>query len=398
MNKVLQKEVDIVEKARSLVSGLRERANETEKIRQIPEASMQEFKDAGLFKMLRPKRYGGQEVSMRTYSEVIVEISRGCGSSGWIVALCAIRELMVAQSFSEKTHKEIFDGKEDSVLFAGVYEPRQCIAKKVDGGYLIEEGFWMFCSGSLHATWGYFGMPIIDDEGNLVDQILMTLPFDELEIMDDWHVLGLKGTGSNSVKMHNTFIPDHRCTSFVEALDGNFESTHLRDIPLYHTALFPSLILSLGLPALGLVKYALEFFRETLPNRRAVHMGVDFIKDAASTHATLASASLKIDTAQMHFYRVADELDRWASEKKYMDRHERVKTLADIGYANEVLKEALDLILEASGSGYVYDGHPLQRIYRDFSTLHSHRSLSPIITKENYGRVLAGLESNAVRY
>ena len=87
MNKVLQKEVDIVEKARSLVSGLRERANETEKIRQIPEASMQEFKDAGLFKMLRPKRYGGQEVSMRTYSEVIVEISRGCGSSGWISCL-----------------------------------------------------------------------------------------------------------------------------------------------------------------------------------------------------------------------------------------------------------------------------------------------------------------------
>jgi len=162
---------------------------------------------------------------------------------------------------------------------------------------------------------GYFGLPIVDAEGKLVDQILMTLPFDELEIMDDWHVLGLKGTGSNSVKMHNVFIPDHRCTSFVEALNGHFESTYLRDIPLYHTALFPALILSLGLPALGLVKYALEFFQETLPNRRAVHMGVSFIKDAASTHIILASAALKIDTAEMHFYRVADELDCWASKK-----------------------------------------------------------------------------------
>src|SRR4051794_17605778 len=98
MNKVLNREADIVEEARNLVNSLRARANETEELRRIPEASMKEFKDAGFFKMLRPKRFGGQELNMRTYSEVIVEISRGCGSSGWIVSLCAIRELMVAQS------------------------------------------------------------------------------------------------------------------------------------------------------------------------------------------------------------------------------------------------------------------------------------------------------------
>ena len=384
--------------ARSLVSKLRERAQETEDIRRIPEATIKELKEGGLFTMLRPKRYGGQELNLRTYSEAVVEISRGCASTGWIVALCAIRELMVAESFSEKAHEEIFGQNPDEVLFAGVYEPRKCIAKKVDGGYLIEEGFWMFCSGSLHATWGYFGMPVYDEEGVMIDQKLMTLPFKELEINDDWHTLGLRGTGSNSVTMKNVFIPDHRVTSFNEALNGNFESTHLRDIPLYHSALFPGLILSLGLPGLGVIKNALEIFKDALPYRRAVHMGVEFVKDASSTHAILAEATLKVETAEHYFYNLADEIDRWASEKKYMDRPARVKALADIGYANKLLKEALDLLLAGSGSGFVYDGHPMQRIIRDFLTLHSHRSLSPIITLENYGRVLSGLESNALRY
>lgn len=397
MSQVLKQE-NPVEYAKSLVTKLRERAQETENIRRIPQETIQELKDGGIFTMLRPKRYGGQQLNLRTYSETVVEISRGCASTGWIVALCAIRELMVAESFSEKTHEEIFGQNPEDVLFAGVYEPRKCIVKKVEGGYLIEEGFWMFCSGSLHATWGYFGFPIYNDKGEMVDQKLITVPFKELEINDDWYTLGLRGTGSNSVKMTNVFVPDHRVTSFNEALNGNFESTHLRDIPLYHSALFPGLILSLGLPGLGVLKNALDQFKEALPFRKAVHMGVEYVKDAASTHALLAEATLKVETAEQYFYRLADEIDRWANEKKYMERSARVKALADIGYANKLLKEALDLLLSGSGSGFVYDGHPMQRIIRDFLTLHSHRSLSPIITIENYGRVLSGLETNALRF
>lgn len=398
MNSAIKQEKSVVELATSLIPTLRQRAEQTEQIRRIPEETIKDLKEHGLFTILRPIRYGGQQLDMRTYSEAIVEISRGCASTGWVVSLCAIRELMVAESFSEKAHDEIFGQNPEDVLFAGVYEPRKCVVEKVDGGYLIKEGYWMFCSGSLHATWGYFGFPIYNEKGEMIDQKLMTVPFKEMEINDDWKTLGLRGTGSNSVKMQNVFVPDHRVTSFNDALDGNFQSKHLREIPLYHSALFPGLILSLGLPGLGLLKHALDIFKESLPFRKATHMGVEYVKDAASTHALLAEATLKVDTAEHYFYQLAEEIDRWANKKTYMDRPSRVKALADIGYANKLLKEALDLLLAGSGSGFVYDGHPMQRIIRDFLTLHSHRSLSPIITIENYGRVLAGLESNALRY
>lgn len=397
--KTILKEIDkdLIIKARNIANDVRNRAKETEEIRKIPDATINQLKDHHIFKMLRPKQYGGLEVNIQTYSQVIVELSKACASTGWVASLCAIREMMVAESFNEKAHNEIFtDG--DDVLFAGVYEPRSCEVKKVDGGYLVEEGHWMFCSGSMHATWGYFGMYLKNAQGEIEEQLLVTVPFNELEIEDDWHTLGLRGTGSNAVHMKNVFIPDHRCTSFVDVLNGSFQSDHLRDIPLFHSALFPCLILSLGLPGLGVVKEMLERFHAGLPYRTAQHMGVKMIKDAASTHSLIAEATLKMETAELYLMNIASKIDEWAEKKVIMPGEERLKVLADIGYSNKLLHEAVQQILAASGSGYVYDASPMQRLIRDFMTLHSHRSLSPVITLENFGRQLVGLEPNAVRY
>ncbi|KKK39137.1 acyl-CoA dehydrogenase [Mesobacillus campisalis] len=384
---------DLVEKARSFAPRLRERAKETDELRRIPEATIKELKETGLFHILRPKRFGGYEADMKTYTKCVAEVSRGCGSTGWVYGLCCIRELMISESFSEKTHLEIYGSGED-VLFAGVFEPRKIKVQKVEGGYIIEEGFWPFCSGSLHATWGYFGMPIVDEKGNHVDQGLITVPMSQVEIADDWNVVGLKGTGSNSVYMNGVFVPDHRVVSFTDAIHGKFQSSHFRDIPLYNTALFPALAMSLAVPALGMAQAALEFFMKVLPNRKAANLGVEQLSEAASTHNQVAEVSLKIEAAELLFHKVADNLDTWAGSGEYMPKPERVKSLATLGYAVQICKEAIDLILLASGSAIVAQGHPLQRISADFSALYTHRTISPITSKENYGRVLCALDSN----
>ena len=96
---------ELVEMARSFVPRLRERAKETEEIRRIPDATINELKESGLFYILRSKQFGGYQTNMRTYTDIVTEISRGCGSTGWIVALCCIRELMISESFSEMTHQ-----------------------------------------------------------------------------------------------------------------------------------------------------------------------------------------------------------------------------------------------------------------------------------------------------
>ena len=95
---------------------------------------------------------------------------------------------------------------------------------------------------------------------------------------------------------------------------------------------------------------------------------------------------------------LAKSIDEWGEKKVIMPKEQRLKALADIGYSNQLLNEAFQCVLAASGSGFVYDASPMQRLIRDFMTLSSHRSLSPIITGENYGRHLAGLEPNQIRY
>ena len=353
-NAVVQEQTGLIGKARSFVPRLRERAAETEAIRCIPKTTINELKAAGLFKILRPKMFGGYETDMKTYVDCVTEISRGCGSTGWVYVLCCVRELMVAESFSKQAHDEIY-GSTDDVIFAGVFEPRKISVRRVEGGYMIEEGFWPFCSGSLHATWGYFGMPIVDEDGNDIDQGLITLPMSEVDIADDWYVLGLRGTGSNSITMKNVFIPDHRVVSFTDAVNGKFASEHFRDRPLYNTALFPALAMSIGVPGLGMAKAALELFMERLPGRHAANLGTEYLSEAAITHHQVAEVALKIETASLHFHQVAEQLDLWAASGEYMDKSERVKALANIGYAVQACKEAIDIIVLATGSAYVGD-------------------------------------------
>jgi 3-hydroxy-9,10-secoandrosta-1,3,5(10)-triene-9,17-dione monooxygenase len=102
--------------------------------------------------------------------------------------------------------------------------------------------------------------------------------------------------------------------------------------------------MSIGVPCLGIAKAALELFVEKLPNRRAANLDGEFLRDVTSTHQQAANASLKIETAAMHFYHVADHLDSCAESGQYMDKSERVKLLANIGYAVQACKEAIDIL------------------------------------------------------
>mgnify|MGYP001179652078 CR=1 FL=1 len=385
---------EFVERARAFVPVLRERAAETDAIRKIPESTIQELKNAGLLTLLRPKMYGGQQLNIRTFMECAIEIARGCASTGWIFSLCNIREYMIAASFTEKAHDEIFGSGKD-VLFAGVNTPKMCQVKKVDGGYLIEDSFYPLCSGSLHATWGYFGMPLVDEQGNVVDTGLITIPFEQVEVIDDWFALGLRGTGSNSVKLKNVFVPEHRAVSFTQAASGNFLSKHLRHIPLYNTALFPVMLCSLGITGLGAAMAAMDMLTEKLKTRKVLSLGVEYARDATLTHHQVAQIAFKIETAAMHMYRLADDLDSWAASGKYMPPELRSKALAHAGYANQMCSEVFDIVKLAYGSSCVYDNDPLQRVIRDFETAYVHPGISPVVHLENYGRILCGLESNS---
>jgi 3-hydroxy-9,10-secoandrosta-1,3,5(10)-triene-9,17-dione monooxygenase len=158
---------DLVERARQLVPHLRQRTKEMDKLGYLPEATVQELQDAELFQLTTPRIYGGHQVDVRTFLDVIAEIGRGDASTAWTVGIINGANWMAATVFPEETQQEVF-GTEGGARATGVLAPRQCSVERVDGGYLIKEGKWGFNSGSYHSNWVELGIPLLNERGEVV--------------------------------------------------------------------------------------------------------------------------------------------------------------------------------------------------------------------------------------
>ena len=137
----------LLQRAAAIVPILRERANETERQRQVPAHSIAELTAAGLFRMVQPKRFGGEELDFNLLIRVISELARGCGSTGWVYGLSATSQWILAL-FPPQAQEEIWGGNPDAHI-QGAVAP-SAVAEKVEGGYRIS-GTWNYTSGCDNA-------------------------------------------------------------------------------------------------------------------------------------------------------------------------------------------------------------------------------------------------------
>ncbi|MCM3767782.1 acyl-CoA dehydrogenase family protein [Neobacillus niacini] len=389
---VLETKNVLVDRARAIIPKLREYSQEIDKNSRIPDEIVEELKKEGLMKVLRPRMFGGYQTNMRTFTEVVTEIARGNGSAGWFVCLSNIRDYMISYTFGEKALNEIYQTGKDVVL-AGNFKPIRIDIEKVEGGYFIKEAQWPFVSGSPHADWCYFGFPLVDDNGG-VEMAIMVIPREELEVLDDWFVMGLKGSGSNSCRIQNVFVPEHRVSLDRLASKGHYLIEPLKDVALYKSAFVPSLTLSIVGPALGLAQAVMDLYMERLPKAGIGNTFYTKQSEAPITHLQVAQAQLKIDSAELHLYRAVDKIDSYAERGQVMDIAETAKVKADFGYVNQLCKEAIDLLVAGVGSVFAYDKNPIQLVYRDFLAMHLHGFITPSSLIETYGRILCGQEPN----
>lgn len=382
---------ELVQRANSLIPALRERAPETERLGKMPEETLEDLKRLGLLKLFQPKIYGGYQQNFKTFADVVTEIARGCGSTAWFVSLTNIRGFMASYIFGKKALDEIF-ANEDVVL-AGNFKPIKIEIEKVDGGYYIKEAKWPFVSGCLHADWLYFGVPLQDEKGE-VEMAVIIVPRKEAYIHDDWDVIGLRGSASNSVTLKDVFVPDHRVSLDRLAREGYYTAPELKDVPVYRTPFVPALTLSIVAPAIGLAKQTMDIQMDTIHRSGIGNTYYTKQAEATVTHFQVAEAQLKIDSAELHMQRAVNILDTYAEQNRKLTKDEVVKVKADFGYINKLCKEAIELLVAGAGSRFAYNTNPIQRAYRDFMTMHLHGFITPSSLIETYGRVLCGQEPN----
>lgn len=381
---------ELVARARALVPALRERAAEADRLRKVPDANIAALRQAGLLKVLQPRRYGGYQMSLRTHVDVIAELGRGCTSTAWCAGVIHAHSWLMGL-FPEAAQRDSYGANPDAIVSA-VIAPRGK-ARAVEGGYVLN-GFWPFASGCEHSQWLFLGAVVEDADGEAVGEGDLLVKTDEITIKDDWNVSGLRGTGSCSIVAKNVFVPKHRFLSLAAAIQGRAPGVELHDGTLYRAAAMPVLALALTPAALGAAELAFESFTTRLADKEVAYTKRERQIEMAVTHLQVAEARTKIDVAGLLLYHCADAIEAAAERGEEMEFLKRARVRMDCAKAVRQCLEATEMLYLASGGSGIGEWNPTQRAWRDVHAINMHGLLNLQTNQEMYGRVLLGLSPN----
>jgi len=364
---------------------LEKNALQTETDRRVVEENIAVLKEAGAFKIMVPKRYGGWQADIRTQLDVSREVAKGCGSTAWVTALMNVCAFFVAL-MNERAQDDVWGANPDARI-AGVFNPT-AQSRKVDGGIVVT-GAWNWASGSYHADWSYVGVPITNDEGEFLYPAMALIPNSDLTIEDTWFVTGMRGTGSNTIHANEVFVPDHHL-HWVPGLLTHEYDTPFKDEVLYRSAFIPVAALILAGPQLGLAQAALDFVIEKGHKRGIAYSEYELQRDAPTFQLAIAKAATLVDTAHLFAFRAAADIDDAAKAGRTMTYAERARTRNDTGHSAESAREAIRVLCSAHGASSFAEASPLQRIWRDSEIASRHAVVAPEISALIYGRALMG--------
>ncbi|GAB3384545.1 acyl-CoA dehydrogenase family protein [Amycolatopsis echigonensis] len=364
---------------------LERNAAQGEADRRVVEESIAALTGAGAFKIAQPRRYGGYGLPVRAMLDVSAAVAEADGGTAWVVALSNVCAWL-AGLFSRQAQDDVWGDNPDAKVSGVLATTAE--TSKVDGGYRVT-GRWYYNSGSWHADWAGLGIPLTDESGEVVDQGMALVPRTDLGFEDTWFVAGMRSSGSNCLIADDVFVPEHRVMSVPPAIGGQYAVEHPEE-DLFRAALVPVLTLVLAGPQLGLGRKALQLVKEKAARKPISYTTYAAQSDSVAFQLQLAEAAMRIDSAHLHVYRAADDIDSAAANGNYPDVQERARVRADTGWAVDNITRAIDLLLSAHGAGSFAEVNPLQRIWRDSAVAARHAIVLPAVNYEVYGKALLG--------
>jgi 3-hydroxy-9,10-secoandrosta-1,3,5(10)-triene-9,17-dione monooxygenase len=379
----------LIARATEIRTILERNAEKTDSLRRLADENVQALIDTGLCRLMVPARFGGYQTSVRTYIDVLAELGRGCGSTAWVASLINVCAWL-AGLFPERAQADVWGANSDAWI-AGSLAPNGS-AVPVDGGWRVT-GRWPWASGSLHAQWGACGIHMKNERGEMVNFGLSLMPMTDLRVEDTWFMVGMKGTGSNTIVATDVFVPEHRFLPYPDAFAGKYR-TEFTDEIVYRVALVPVTVLILAPSQLGVARAALDHAIAKAPTRGITHTNFATQAESSGFQMLIAEAAMKIDTATLHAQRAADDLDRAASDHRLMDLTARARVRIDTALAAKYSREAVELLVAAHGTSSLADSNRMQRLWRDVHTASHHAITEWQVNLEVYGKALLGVEPN----
>jgi 3-hydroxy-9,10-secoandrosta-1,3,5(10)-triene-9,17-dione monooxygenase len=383
--RVLSGAADAVDRARGLVERLRARAAKVDAERRIADETIAEINTTGLFRISAPRMFGGSQLGIAPLVQTVAVIASGCGSTGWVYAVLSGHNWAVAL-FPAEAQCEVFS--DPDALVASIVRLGGNAPRRVADGYLFEGAVGKYCSGIEHAKWVMVGAEAADHAGHPEPRYFL-VPRSEIEVIDDWFTVGLRGTRSSSLRVKRSFVPDHRSVSIPDIARGTAPGIKLHDSPVYR-APFPQILpMPLAGVPLGLAQAALDAYLASFRGKLK-----DFpderIAEQSAVFARISDVHAEAEAATGLVLKVAAEIDA-AQDGSKTSPLDRARYVRNAAFAANRCRHAVASLFEASGGSGIYDTFELQRIWRDVNSAAAHNAFMRDKLDPAFGRALLGL-------
>jgi 3-hydroxy-9,10-secoandrosta-1,3,5(10)-triene-9,17-dione monooxygenase len=368
-------------RARDIVPALRSRAQQCEDARVLLPENERLLHEAGLFRFHQPKRFGGMELPYVAVVDIVAELARGCPSTAWNVGNLGCHHWILGY-YEPETQHEVWDADPDALIASSIALAAGR-GRKVGGGFQVS-GKWPFSSGVDNCAWNMLAVTVYEDN-KAVDWRLCLVPKSDYRIIDNWHAMGMMGTGSKDIEVNEVFVPERRalalkqCRGGLEHPGAKLNSGSLFRIPIVAAAGHP-----LSPTALGAAEGAYEHVCSVFKTRTGTYTGAR-VSDFQAVQIKIARARVLIDSARSLMRGSAQMF-----EQQNLDLEGKLRLRAQNTFAVMQSREAVETLWSCYGANAIYTRDPLQRFLRDTQAINQHFSFNFDIAGSAFGTVALG--------
>jgi len=352
----------VASRVSALLPQLGERAGRTEELRRLPSETERDLHDAGLFRILQPKRVGGLELDYVALLDCAELLARADASVAWNLANLASHHWMLGM-FDKRAQDRVWDKDADALIASSFIFPAGR-ATKVEGGYRLR-GSWPFSSGVASCEWNMLASVVSsDDEADGIEYRIFLVHMDDYRILDTWNAAGLRGTGSNDVEIRDAFVAEGMTVAVNDLAGGPTPGSAVNPNPLYALPVFSLFPYVLSGVALGNAQACLDDYVNLTRHRVSTYNRAK-LGDFQSTQIKIAEASAKIDAARLIMRQNCIEAMMDARRGHIPDMAAKTRLRRDGAYSVNLCTEAVSLLFSASGARGLLTTGVLQRQFRD---------------------------------
>lgn len=365
---------ELVARARAMIPTLKSRAARCTAECDVPAESIREFQDAGFFRILQPKRWGGYEMSPNVFYDVQKALAEGCMSTGWMYGVVGCHPYELAL-FHDEAQQEVW-GKDTSALVSSSYQPVGKVTR-VDGGFRLS-GRWGFSTGSVHCQWVVLGAMVPPaNEGEPPEMRAFLLPRSDYTIhLGTWNVFGLQGTGSHDVSVDDAFVPEYRTHRAVDGFLCTNPGQKENDAPLFTLPWAQVFTRSVSTAAFGGARAAVNAAMDIMQSRVSTNTGKASKSDPFLL-AAISKAHAQILEMELTLRTTFDDLMGYAERGETIPMEKRALFTYNSSAVVRRLADLVDDMVQLLGGRAIYMSSPIIQPWLDLNAGRAHVANDP---------------------